>query len=120
VPIYAFICRDGGNKTQLRRDLLLDHLRYIDTVLDHVVVAGPCPPVQAGDGRQFEGSIMMYRAETAAAARSMFENDPYFKAKVWDSCEMMVFSPVAGDYIGGRTWQIVDGKVTRTEPRRNP
>jgi uncharacterized protein YciI len=115
--IYAFICKDGGDKTQIRRDLLIEHLRYIESVIDKVVVAGPCAPMTPSDVRQFEGSVMMYQADTPAEARSMFERDPYFKNKIWDSYEMMNFSPVAGNYIGGQTWEIVDGKMMRKDPR---
>ena len=115
--IYAFICKDGGDKTQIRRDVLLEHLRYIESVIDKIVVAGTCPPLSSSDPPQFGGSMLMYRADSPAEARSLFECDPYFKNKIWDSYEMMNFSPVAGDYIGGRTWDIVDGKVMRKDPR---
>jgi hypothetical protein len=114
--IYAFICKDGGDKGAVRRQHLIEHLRYVESVMDSVVVAGPCPPTAPGDARQFAGSIMMYRAKTEAAARALFEGDPYVKNRVWDAVEMMNFTPVAGDYIGGQTWAIVDGKMERRDP----
>ena len=36
--IYAFICKDGGDKTQIRRDVLLEHLRYIESVIDNGLI----------------------------------------------------------------------------------
>ena len=67
--IYAFICKDGGDKTQIRRDVLLDHLRYIESVIDKIVVAGTCPPLSSSDPPQFGGSMLRYRADSPAEAR---------------------------------------------------
>jgi uncharacterized protein len=116
MPMYAFVCKDNGDQTERRRELLIEHLRYVESVIDKVVVAGPCPPLTTDDKRQFAGSIMVYQAETPEAARSMFENDPYFRNKIWTGYDMMPFVPVAGQYIGGQTWKIVDGQMLRAEP----
>lgn len=117
MQIYAFVCKDNGDQTQRRRELLIEHLRYIESVVDKIVVAGPNPPLDPADPRQFAGSIMVYQADSPEAARSMFESDPYFRNKIWSSYEMMPFSPVVGSYIGGKTWDIVNGQVMRVDPR---
>ena len=117
MPMYAFICHDGSDKGDLRRVHLIEHLRYIESILDKVVVGGPCPPQRPFDQRQCEASIMIYRAETMGQARELFENDPYFKNKIWDSFDVFNFNPVAGSYVGGKTWEIVDGEVTAHQPQ---
>ncbi|MDX2223887.1 MAG: YciI family protein [Rhodospirillaceae bacterium] len=114
---FAFICRDGGDKTQARRTHLVEHLNYIESIMDRVLIGGPNPPLRPGDTRQFEGSLMVYRTETMAEARALFENDPYFKNGVWDSFEVLNFNPVAGAAVGGKTWTIVDGQVRAAAPK---
>ena len=111
--IYAFICRDAGDQTERRSALLLEHLRYIETVIDHIVVAGPCPPTAAGDTRQFQGSMMLYRAESMTEAKALFDGDPYARNGIWSSVDVMPFEAVAVAYVGGTTWDIVDGKFTK-------
>jgi uncharacterized protein YciI len=118
MPVFAFICKDGGDKTKIRRDLLLEHLRYIETVADHIAVAGPCAPRQTSDTRQFEGSIMIYDAPSESAARAIFEGDPYFKNGIWDSYDIMAMNPVVGHYIGGQTWELAGDSITFTPPHK--
>ena len=101
---YAFICKDGGDKSQLRTDLMQDHLSHVESVLDKIVLAGPCPPTGADDARDFEGSILVFEADTPEAAWELFNSDPYAKAGVWDDVQMMAFKPVAGSLLGGKTW----------------
>ncbi|MCB2107545.1 MAG: hypothetical protein KDE14_07585 [Rhodobacteraceae bacterium] len=113
MPMFAFICRDGGDKSEARRTHLIEHLRYVESIVDHMVVGGPCPPTAPFDLRQFEASLMVYKAETMSQARELLENDPYYKNKIWDSVETLLFNPVAGTYIGGTTWDIVDGQMIR-------
>lgn len=117
MPAFVFICRDGGDKTALRNKHLMEHLAFAEKMSPHILVGGPCQPSKPADGPQFSDSLVILKAENAEAARSMLESDPYFKNKIWDSYEMMSFTPVIGTYIGGKTWDIVEGKVVRKEPR---
>jgi uncharacterized protein len=113
---YAFICTDDGDQGEVRTRHLLEHLRYIESVLDKVVVAGPCAPSQEDDDRQFQGSIMVYNAASEAEAQALFDADPYVKNGVWKKVRVMPFTPVAGQLIGGKTWRIEGDKMTRAEP----
>ena len=117
MPMFAFLCRDGSDKTAARRAHLIEHLQYIESIIDSLVVGGPCPPQRPFDRRQFEASLMVYRAESMSAARELLENDPYFKNNIWDSFDAFNFNPVAGSYVGGKTWNIVDGKVIPVQPQ---
>jgi uncharacterized protein YciI len=113
---YAFICTDDGDQGELRSKHLFEHLRYIESVLDKMVVGGPCAPSDPDDPRQFQGSIMVYEADSEAEARAIFEGDPYVKNGVWTEVRMMPFSPVAGQLVGGKTWEIEGDTVKLTEP----
>lgn len=120
MAIYAFICKDGGDKTAIRSKLLIDHLRHVESVADKVAVGGPCPPTDSADKRQFEGSLILIHAADLSEARALFERDPYYKAGIWDSIEVMNFLPVVGDYIGGQTWTIENGQMKPAAPHRKP
>lgn len=111
----AFICTDDGDQTETRTTHLIEHLRYVESVLDKVVVAGPCLAPE-GEGRQFQGSIMVYKADSEEDARVLFEGDPYVKNNVWSKVRVMPFVPVAGHLVGGKTWVIEDGEMKRAEP----
>lgn len=113
---FAFICTDDGNQDTVRSEHLIEHLRYVESNLDKVVIAGPCAPSDPDDGRQFQGSIMVYEAETEAEARAMFDGDPYVKNGVWSKVRMMPFKPVAGQMIGGKTWVIEGDEMKFAEP----
>tara|TARA_B100001094_G_C18138967_1_gene776748 strand:- start:870 stop:1217 length:348 start_codon:yes stop_codon:yes gene_type:complete len=112
---YVFICLDDGDQSSARQKYLMAHLRYIETKLDKVVLAGPCSPLEKGDRREYQGSIMIYDANTELEARAMFEGDPYAKNGVWSSVKVLPFSAVAGSLIGGKTWQIDGNDIKRIE-----
>ncbi|MFL2771066.1 MAG: YciI family protein [Rhodospirillaceae bacterium] len=113
---YAFICTDDGDQSELRSKHLIEHLRYVESNLDKVVIAGPCAPSDPKDKRQFQGSIMVYKAETETIARALFEGDPYVKNGVWAKVRMMPFNPVAGVLLGGQTWVIEGDQARLAEP----
>jgi uncharacterized protein YciI len=113
---FAFICTDNGNQDETRSRHLLEHLRYVESVLDKIVVAGPCAPSDESDERQFQGSIMVYEADSEAEAHALFDGDPYVKNGVWQKVRVMPFTPVAGQMVGGKTWRIEYGRMVRAEP----
>jgi len=107
--IYAFICKDGGDKSELRRTHLMAHLRYVESVLDKMILAGPCPAMRAGDNRRYQGALVMYRADSPEEAKALLENDPYFRNGIWEAYDVMPFEPAAGELVGGKTWDISGG-----------
>jgi uncharacterized protein YciI len=100
VKLYAFNCRDAANSAPLRKATLAAHLDHVASHLDHYAVAGPLK-----DGEITVGSMLVIKARDAAEARARFEADPYFVAGVWVSVSMDEFRAVAGDWVGGATWQ---------------
>lgn len=114
MAVFLFIAKDGGDKSKLRTDHLIEHLTFAESMYVNILVGGPCfPPDNSLPAGQFDRSLVMLEAKDAETARAMFESDPYFKNKIWDSYEMMAFTPVIGTYLGGKTWDLTDGKVTR-------
>ena len=99
--IYCFICKDGPNAEVIRQQELEAHLAHIEDVIDHIRVAGPIP----ADGGGYCGSIIMIEAESHDEAQALFDKDPYAKAKIWESIELLPFSGVAGTWVGGVTWK---------------
>jgi uncharacterized protein YciI len=97
---YCFTCVDGPDGKRLRGEHLQAHLAYIESVMPHLALAGPI----VGANGEYIGSLIIYDAETAEAAQSLFAGDPYAQAQVWETVTIHPFKPVAGTLIGGATW----------------
>lgn len=98
--LWSFHCRDGENAPALRERLLQVHLAHVEAHIDQYAVAGPLK-----DGDSTVGSMLVIKADNAAAARKFFESDPYFDAGVWQSIRVDELKAVAGDWVGGATWK---------------
>lgn len=98
---YIVICRDAPDGAEKRSGATAAHLRHIEECIDGFNVAGP---MFDEAGTRAIGSVLVLRTQSAQEARALIERDPYFKAGVWDSIEVLPFFPAAGSYIGGTTW----------------
>ncbi|WP_282603595.1 YciI family protein [Paracoccus sp. PARArs4] len=90
MPHYAVICRDKPGALQTRldnRDAHLAHLR--DSGL--VFVAGPL--IEEGEMR---GSIVILETPDLATAQDWADNDPYGKAGLFASVEVIEWKKVIG------------------------
>ena len=108
---FTFVCTDDGNKEEQRNIFLIQHLEYIESVMDKVVIAGACPDEISHDGKRFQGSIIVYEADTKEEAISLFEGDPYFQNNIWKDIKILPWTPVAGKLLGGKTWNIENGEL---------
>lgn len=99
---FLFFCVDNPGAQAIRDQHMKAHLQHIETVMEHLVLAGPCPG--SAEGEPTQGSLLIFRAATQADAEALFKQDPYFAAGVWKSWEMLPFLPVAGELVGGKTW----------------
>jgi uncharacterized protein len=95
------ICRDGPNGAAARATATSAHLAYIETILDEINVAGP---LYDDAGLHSVGSLYCLKTKSAARAREIIENDPFFKAGAFSSVEYFPHLPAAGVYIGGKVW----------------
>jgi uncharacterized protein YciI len=111
---FAYVCRDRGDQTAARMKVLKEHLRYMESVADKVLIAGPVPGA-TGETRRFAGSIVIYNVATREEADALFKADPYAAADLWERVDVVPFDPAMGTAIGGITWEFVDGEVHRTK-----
>jgi uncharacterized protein YciI len=98
--LYLLVCSDAPGSEVPREREMLGHLRFIETNLDRIAVAGP-----RTDGRRpIDGSILVVRADSAEDARALLEGDPYYRAGVWSQIDVHPFRAVCGTFLGGTTW----------------
>ncbi len=95
------VCRDGPDGKAARAAQTQAHLRYIETVLGDLNLAGP---LFDDDGRETVGSLYVLHTRSLARAREIIENDPFYKAGAFASVEYFPHLPAAGRYIGGTIW----------------
>ena len=82
--LYALICTDKPNSTELRASKRPEHLAYLDSLGDTMKFAGPFLNDTGGP----TGSLVMIEAETRAAAEVIAANDPYKLAGLFVSVEI--------------------------------
>ena len=71
VPTHvAVICHDGPDSQAARKAAAQDHLRYVQTVLDHLALAGP---LFSPDGQRMIGSLYVFKTGSLDEARRWLE-----------------------------------------------
>lgn len=96
------LCRDVPASDPLRAAHRDDHFRYIESIMDRVLVAGPLAERPDSGWR---GSAFLYDTDDRETARELLHNDPYFRAGIYAHVDMQPFLPAAGRWIGGGIWQ---------------
>lgn len=95
---YAIEGRDGPDVLEKRKAARGAHLGRLEQLRDEgrLLVAGPCPAVDAGDPGPagFSGSIVIARFASLEEARGWAEADPYVAAGVYASVEVRPFRKV--------------------------
>lgn len=99
---YICLCQDHPESAETRKASTADHLEYIETILDRILVAGPL--VDDGSG-SYNASCFVYDTDDLNEATGLLHNDPYFKAGLYDRVEFHRFRPAAGGWIGGMSWK---------------
>ena len=98
---YICFCKDHPDSAELRRTHTKQHLTYIESILQHVLVAGPLIREEFGE---FNASFFVYDTDVEAEALKLLHNDPYYKAGIYAEVRCQRFRPAAGTWIGGTTW----------------
>lgn len=88
--LIALIARDKDGALQTRLDNRAAHLAYIEET-GVVAQAGPLL-----DGDAMIGSLIILKVEDLAAARGWADNDPYAKAGLFKSVELIPWKKVVG------------------------
>ncbi|WP_170363931.1 YciI family protein [Ruegeria arenilitoris] len=88
--LIALIARDKDGALQTRLDNRAAHLAYIEET-GVVAQAGPLL-----DGDAMIGSLVILDVEDLAAAQAWADNDPYAKAGLFESVELIPWKKVIG------------------------
>ncbi|KUJ76621.1 YciI family protein [Ruegeria profundi] len=88
--LIALIAKDKDGALQTRKDNRADHLAYIEQT-GVVSQAGPLL-----DGDEMIGSLVILEVEDITAAQTWAENDPYAKAGLFKSVELIPWKKVIG------------------------
>jgi uncharacterized protein YciI len=97
---WAIVSQDSADAPALRKAHLAAHLAYAESVAGRIAVGGP---LRDGDGAD-HGSLIILSVASEAEARAILEDDPYFRAGVWEECQILPFRAVIGEWVGGKTW----------------
>ncbi|CUH49972.1 YciI family protein [Ruegeria atlantica] len=88
--LIALIARDKDGALQTRLDNRAAHLAYIEET-GVVAQAGPLL-----DGDAMIGSLIILEVEDMAAAQNWADNDPYAKAGLFQSVDLITWKKVIG------------------------
>ncbi|WP_425081211.1 YciI family protein [Ruegeria arenilitoris] len=88
--LIALIAKDKDGALRTRLDNRANHLAYIEET-GVVAQAGPLL-----DGDAMIGSLIILEVEDMAAAQTWADNDPYAKAGLFQSVDLIVWKKVVG------------------------
>jgi hypothetical protein len=88
---FVLYCVDKPGHGQVRADNRPDHLDYLNSKLDQIVIAGPMTN-DAGDA--VLGSMLVIEAADRAEAEAFAAGDPYAKAGLFDKVEIQAYKKV--------------------------
>jgi hypothetical protein len=97
----AVVCLDAPDSHAARRGATPAHLRWVESMLDHIALAGP---LYSEDGARMIGSLYVFRTSSLAQARAWLESDPFYAAGFWAEVQLRPFLPAAGELVGGKFW----------------
>jgi uncharacterized protein len=83
--LYVLICTDKPGSLGVRKANRPDHLAYLESLGDALVLAGP---FLQEDGETMNGSLIVVEAPSLAAARTIAAGDPFAKAGLFASVEI--------------------------------
>lgn len=83
--LFAAICTDKPGSLDKRKANRPDHLAYLKSLGDALVLAGP---FTEEDGTSMNGSLIVVEAGSLEDARRMLDGDPFAKAGIFASVEI--------------------------------
>ncbi|MEM6858819.1 MAG: YciI family protein [Pseudomonadota bacterium] len=96
MPVYAFYCRDGEDAPKIRPTVRKEHFEHIFAQVGAYRLGGPLKQ----DGADV-GSLILIEGKDEAAARAIFEADPYYIRGVWQSITVTEFVAQTGTWRPG-------------------
>ena len=83
--IYALICTDKPDSLAIRKENRPQHLAYLESLGDTLVLAGP---FTEPDGETMNGSLVVIEASSLEAARKIAAGDPFAKAGLFANVDI--------------------------------
>jgi len=83
--IYALICTDKPDSLAIRKANRPEHLAYLESLGDTLVLAGP---FTEPDGETMNGSLVVIEASSLEAARKIAAGDPFAKAGLFANVDI--------------------------------
>jgi uncharacterized protein YciI len=83
--LYALICTDKLGGLDVRLANRPDHLAYLKSLGDTLVLAGP---FTKDDGETMDGSLIVVEASSRDAAKRIADGDPFAKAGLFEAVEI--------------------------------
>ncbi len=88
MAIFLVILRDVPDNAGIRSSLLAEHMAHVGRHLGAIRLAGPW--LRDADGKP-GGGLLLVEATDAATVRRMVEEDPYFRAGLWEDVQVHAF-----------------------------
>jgi uncharacterized protein YciI len=83
--IYALICTDKPDSLAIRKANRPEHLAYLESLGDTLVLAGP---FTEPDGETMNGSLVVIEASSLEAACKIAAGDPFAKAGLFANVDI--------------------------------
>src|SRR5512136_3130395 len=83
--LYALICTDKPNSLAVRRAKRPEHVEYLQSLGDTLVLAGP---FTEADGETINGSLIVIEATSLQVAKDIAAGDPFAKVGLFASVEI--------------------------------
>jgi uncharacterized protein len=83
--LYALICTDKPNSLALRKAKRPEHVAYLQSLGQTLVLAGP---LTEADGETMNGSLVVIEAASLQDAEKIAAGDPFAKAGVFASVDI--------------------------------
>jgi len=83
--LYAVICTDRPDSLAIRKANRPEHVKYLQSLGDRLVVAGP---FTEPDGETMNGSLIVIEAASLEAAKEIAAGDPFAKIGLFASVEV--------------------------------
>ena len=83
--LYALICTDKPGSLAARKENRAEHLAYLKSLGDTLVLAGP---FTEPDRQTMNGSLIVVEASSLEAAQAIAAGDPFAKAGIFASVDI--------------------------------
>lgn len=89
MAFFVFQGLDKAGALELRKATRQSHLDWIGSLAPRVKIGGP---MLSDDGATPIGSMLVIEADSLAEARTLFSQDPYALAGLWDSTSVRPYN----------------------------